>query len=105
MAMASAVVKASGKELRQPKQLPAPNADFYEVTELLNPAIQRSGLRQPMRFFKWRACPALELLPAGPTGDFTRDGDNLHLLTTLNSPPRGCCATLFPATRSSNQSP
>jgi len=37
MATASAAVQASAKELRQPKQLPAPNGDFYEVTELLNP--------------------------------------------------------------------
>jgi signal transduction histidine kinase len=28
--------------------------------------------------------------------EFTRDGDNLQILTTLNSPPRGCCATLYP---------
>jgi hypothetical protein len=35
--MARAAVKTSGKEFRQPKELPAPNGDFYEVTELLDP--------------------------------------------------------------------
>jgi hypothetical protein len=30
-----------------------------------------------------------------PTDDFTREGDHLHRFTTLNSLPRGCCATLF----------
>jgi hypothetical protein len=35
--MVCAAEKTSGKELRQPKQLPAPNGDFYDVTELLNP--------------------------------------------------------------------
>src|SRR5882762_8278040 len=37
----------------------------------------------------------------GPTQDCTREGDHLHRLTTLNSLPRGCCATLFPAAGSS----
>src|SRR5258708_19360089 len=49
--------------------------------------------------------PAVQRLPGGPTEDFTRDGDNLHLLTTLNSPPRGRSATLFPPPRSSNHTP
>src|SRR6267378_5523868 len=63
----------------------------------------RIGCRNPDRWIA--ACPAVELLPGGPTEDFTRDVDNLHLLTTLNSPQRGGCANLIPATRSSNQSP
>src|ERR1700761_5242568 len=35
--MARAAVMTSGKEFRQPKELPAPNGDFYEVTELSDP--------------------------------------------------------------------
>src|SRR5258708_32031839 len=36
-------------------------------------------------------CPEVQLLAGGPTEDFTREGDHLHRLTTLNSLPRGCC--------------
>jgi hypothetical protein len=33
----------AGKDIKQPKPLPAPNSDFYEVYETLNPR----GVRDP----------------------------------------------------------
>jgi alkylation response protein AidB-like acyl-CoA dehydrogenase len=76
MATASAAVQASAKELRQPKQLPAPNGDFYEVTELLNPE-ELATLDQLRVFLKEKVAPVInkywvedafpfELLPEFP---------------------------------------
>ena len=76
MATASAAVQASAKELRQPKQLPAPNGDFYEVTELLNPE-ELATLNQLRVFLKEKVAPVInkywvedafpfELLPEFP---------------------------------------
>ena len=58
MATASAAVQASAKELRQPKQLPAPNGDFYEVTELLNPE-ELATLNQLRVFLKEKVAPVI----------------------------------------------
>ena len=56
--MARAAVKTSGKEFRQPKQLSAPNGDFYEVTELLDPE-ELVMLNQVLAFHKEKAAPVI----------------------------------------------
>jgi hypothetical protein len=56
--MARAAVKTSGKEFRQPKQLPATNRDFYEVTELLNPE-ELVTLNLVPAFLKEKAAPVI----------------------------------------------
>jgi hypothetical protein len=56
--MARAAVKTSGKEFRQPKQLSAPNGDFYEVTELLGPE-ELVMLNQVLAFHKEEAAPVI----------------------------------------------
>jgi hypothetical protein len=56
--MARAAVKTSGKEFRQPKELPAPNGDFYEVTELLDPE-ELVTLNRVPAFHKENAAPVI----------------------------------------------
>jgi hypothetical protein len=57
--MAGAAVKTSEKELRKPKQLPDPNGDFYEVTELLN-LEELVTLNLVPAFLKEKAAPVID---------------------------------------------
>src|SRR2546422_5141301 len=62
------------KEIKQPKPLPAPNVDFYELSETL-PAEEREVVKQVREFMQSRVAPIItkywvddafpfELLPA-----------------------------------------
>jgi hypothetical protein len=50
----------AGKEIRQLKPQPAPNSDFYEVTEILN-AEELATLKQVRAFADTKVAPVVRL--------------------------------------------
>src|SRR5258708_3104257 len=75
----------------QPTAIKSFSSSFFAIS----PIFEKSHQLLKSRSLDYDAdCPA-QLLAGGPTENFTCEGDHLLRLTTLNSLPRGCCATLF----------
>src|SRR5258708_40141396 len=77
--------------ISQPTAIKSFSSSFFAISLISEESTQ-------LLQFRSMDCGAdcLELqLPGGvPTKDFTREGDHLHRFSTLNSLPRGGCATL-----------
>src|SRR5258708_28769172 len=72
----------------QPTAIKSFSSSFFAISPIFEKSHQ---LLQSRSMDCGADCPEVQLLAGGPTEDFTREGDHLHRLTTLNSLPRGCC--------------